>query len=473
MKIIYIKNITHLALISISIYVAYFFHGGTNFSMVPIHHDDYTNLSSYLSDMFLSGKYDRPISTIIIALMSKFGEIGYLIFQLIFLSTYLYLVIYFLSDLLKVKITWFSVVIASVFISTLPNLVEYHFYTGLMTNLSSALFGMMALVIFHRFNGRRYFGWVTFFLFLSAFSKEDYILPFIVYTSLSYFYLKFIKNTNDSLRPYLNGTIVALFILVSSLVYNRIAGSAFVSSNTNYYAISINILDILSVYEFYFLRSLHLKLLVGLPIILSFLYVLFSRDKSRACFNLLAVIVMSLSLAAPYSLLKNHLAPYYSFMWFVWISLFSLIIIQDLTSRMKIFNNYAYIIISSMIVVFFSLQFESERGNIIRWYENQHEITSNILKNIRKLTSEHKGVDKVLVINPPGLSPWSHSSGQYLERRMNTSNQWIVLVNESDGFYQIGEENKNIVIMRNTTENMGCEKYPYMEFRSEQIIIGG
>ncbi|MCE7653965.1 hypothetical protein [Vibrio fluvialis] len=92
---------------------------------------------------------------------------------------------------------------------------------------------------------------------------------------------------------------------------------------------------------------------------------------------------------------------------------------------------------------------------------------------VRNAPKYANGVDKVLVINPPGLSPWSHSSGQYLERRMNTSNQWIVLVNESDGFYQIGEENKNIVIMRNTTENMWGEKYPYIKFRSEQIIIGG
>ncbi|EKF6711872.1 hypothetical protein OZ382_001920 [Vibrio cholerae] len=462
-----------MGVISFILYSAYFYHGGTYFRMVPVHHDDYSNLSSFINDFFNKGVYVRPVSTMIIAFLSMLGELEYLIFQFLFLSTYVFLVIIFLSRIFNIRVTWYSVACSAVFISTLPNVVEYHFYTGLMTNLSSAVFGMLALVLFQRFNGEKYLKFVILFLILSAFSKEDYILPFIVFTSIFCVYDRFLVQNNDRLVLYLKLLFISLLILVSSLIFNKSSGSAFVSSDTSYYLISFDFFDILNVYNFYLFRNIHFVVLVFISILLSLIHITSSFNKKEAFLNILIIYAIVLSLIAPYSLLKNHLAPYYSFMWFVWISVLSCVIIQSLCAKIKISYISAFLYSFSVLFMafYFSFHFKPERESVIRWYENQQNITLRIFNALDQLLLTKSNLDKIYVINPPGLSPWSHSSGQYLERKMHINSQWVVLVKETDNFYTVGEHVGKVSVLKLNDINKMELGHPSIEFTNENIII--
>ena len=445
------------------LFAAFFVNGGKEISLVPVHHDDYTNLSYFISDIYEKSNYIRPISTFLIYSMSYLSNDGYLSLQYLTLCLYILFVIYFLARLIGAKINLFVTMMISMLISTLPNLVEYHFYTGLMTNLFSGLFGMMALLVWQKFKGTHYNGLVIILLSLSAFSKEDFILPFIVYVFFSYFFASKTENKDTKFKAHLKAGGTAVFILLISITYNSFMGSAFVSSDTDAYKVSLNIFDIMSGYQFYLMRDEHLLLMLFIYLISSILYSILSPNSKKSILHVLIISISILSLIGPYSLLSNHLTPYYSFMWFVWMSIASCLFVfkgcERLSGKIKYISPFVFI---GLIIVYFHLKFYQPRQSIISWYENQQLITLNVLNTVKSFFILRPEAENVYIIDPPSLSPWSHSSGQYLERKLGLINQWTVLVDKSDPFYIIGEKKGNIKVLN--IENLDYKEGQFIRF---------
>ena len=430
------------------LFAAFFVNGGKEITLVPVHHDDYTNLSYFISDIYETSNYIRPISTFLIYSMSYLSNDGYLSLQYLTLCLYILFVIYFLARLIGAKINFFVTIMISMLISTLPNLVEYHFYTGLMTNLFSGLFGMMALLVWQKFKGSDHNGLVVTLLLLSAFSKEDFILPFIVYVFFSYFVESEIEDKDTKFKVHLKAGVTAIVILLLSMTYNSLMGSAFISSDTDAYKISLNILDIMTGYQFYLMRDEHFLLMTVIYLTSSILYSILSTNRKKSILHVVIISISILSLIGPYSLLSNHLAPYYSFMWFVWISIASCLFVFKICERLAGEIKYIYpLVFIGLIIFYFHFKFYQSRQSIISWYENQQSITLNVLNTIKSFFILHPEVENVYIIDPPSLSPWSHSSGQYLERKLGLINHWTVLVDKSDPFYIIGTKLGNITVM--------------------------
>lgn len=461
-------NVLKCLTIPIILFISYYFHGGSNFQFLPIHHDDYTNFSSQLSDIFEGRNYVRPVSTFIIYSMASLGESGYLTIQYLTLSAYLLSVIVFLAKLLNVKLSFSLIIASTMLVSTLPNIVEYHFYSGLMTNLSSALFGMLAIILWQKDNGKDNIFIILLLLFLSAFSKEDFILPFLVYIIFSYFFItEELENKSDNKR-FERHFIIALSsaaILTISMIYNKLAGSAFISSETTFYTVSFAIKNIITAYEFYLFRHEQFIAIISFVLSLSLIHVLCSRKKKNACFKVFSVVIITCSMVGPYSLLPNHLSGYYSFMWFVWPTVFICILLFKIYFQLSNkTQNFVPFILSMLFFVFFSLCYSSGRKSVIHWYESQQKITANILKTLAIFPLESDSIETIVIVTPPGLSPWSHSTGQYLQRKLGMHYKWQVLVNESDGFYFMGSENKYISV--NSLSN-----YNFMKNKSPVIIF--
>jgi hypothetical protein len=84
-------------------------------------------------------------------------------------------------------------------------------------------------------------------------------------------------------------------------------------------------------------------------------------------------------------------------------------------------------------------QTRPERKAIVQWYGRESDRNERITRTLMLNRAALAAFDVVGIVGIAGLSPWSRSSGDYLQTRLHLNNRWIVFVPGSDMFYSLDE----------------------------------
>jgi hypothetical protein len=396
----------------------------------PLHHDDYTNLG--LSLNAIKPRPPRPASTLAIALLATAGTRAYYIALNFLTIVYPALVILFLARLFGRDPSPLATCAAAAFLFSFPTSVEWAKYTGLMTNLLSGIFGVLALLCIHcglagERRNRTLAAGVVFYA-ISIFCKEDFALPVVI---LIGFYLTE-RNTRVRRRAALVlgaavACMLALFHYNSGVLdsFTRLATSG--PYQTRFTPISV---------VSTFFRYLTLtRFLVAALIILVVTAVATAVTLRESRRPILLAFSMIGSLIVPYSVLPNHIAFYYPYGWLAWmagvIGICLTVLAARIPGRALLYSSFALL---ALLAVW---QTQPERKAIVHWYNRESDRNERITQTLMANRAALASLDVVGVVGIAGLSPWSHSSGNYLRTRLHLDNRWIVFVPGNDMFYSL------------------------------------
>lgn len=280
----------------------------------PIHHDDYGILGAHFHWGILLGP--RPVSNAIIAGFAALGpELGYV-----------------LLNLLTVVVVWLSLRFAELFVRdgrplpvfgylaaglialSYPAIADWSRYFGLVTNLSSAVLGLIVMCLLARLDRAQAHstGVRVAILLLAAacfFAKEDFALPILVTGAC----LAFLRRD----RAMLLLTVSIGIVFGLALAFNRVAGSAFISGGgraSDPYAVDFRPASVLRGLDTLLLQTAHGRWVTGLAFGTALLLALLRwRDDRPLVLRAIALPVAAISVLLPYAVLPNHLMPYYGF----------------------------------------------------------------------------------------------------------------------------------------------------------------
>jgi hypothetical protein len=403
----------------------------------PFHHDDYDFLSYKFSTINWLPSI-RPLSTLSFEVLSSIGQNFYYFSLQALLVGYISLVLIFLTTFLELKnIGFLLLFVTSVSIVSFEHLSEAYKYTGLITNLLSDNFGILALICFvqafkERPSLKSMTGGFVFFL-MAILSKEDYILPVL---ALCFYYAFFCDSSSPKTRKMAKITLFTLVVLAASLfLYNKfIAASPFTSSAaTGPYRASIHPKSVLKTLRAYLFSSRVTKIAVAAEIALFLGSVRFWRNSIWK--KHITVHVIIVSLIAPYTCLPFHIFPFYCLNWlpFQFGLLLTLQPIITQLSRDRRQLALISLIFFSVIVVAVS---RGEREDIIKWYNGNAENNRNMIGMLTTNSAflqQHKTIG---IVGVPFLCPWFGVGGAYLSTRLQLNNDWVVFIPKGGEYYE-------------------------------------
>lgn len=394
----------------------------------PLHHDDYTNLARSFATIGLGPP--RPVSTLAIALLSTAGPRTYYLTLNLLTILYPALVFYFLARLFRRVAGPFPIAVAAALLLALPHSVEWAKYTGLITSLLSGVFGTLALILIAQaLRGEAEtaaaWGGVAFYA-LSIFSKEDFALPGLLL-------VLFCLTERGARRPRAWAILGAVLLCILALfVYNAHYQSPFTSlAAAGPYQVQLRPSSVASVLRRYFTFT---PLVTGVLVLLG-VSATFAALTCRECRRpLLLTVGIIGSLIAPYSLLPNHFAGYYAYGWLAWEAGLICVCIVLLAERFPRAIVYASFALIALLALW---RTQAERKAIVEWYARESILNEQIVKTLIQNRAAISRAAEVGVVGIEGLSPWSHSAGDYLRNRLGFRNRWIVFVPKSDMFYSL------------------------------------
>ncbi len=401
----------------------------------PIHSDDFRNLSESLSTV---GAWPaRPISTVALALLSMAGAPVYYAALLLLTLLYPVLVLLFLSRFFERSTSPAFVLLAGATLFAFPNAVVYPMYTGLLTNLLSEVFGAAAMLcLLSASRSSRVGLWSTAGILCfaaSAFSKEDFVLPPLLLTAW------LLSKPAARRRSTLAALLGLLAVTVVLAAYNhKIGGRAFTNlSHTGPYTVDFSPGSVASLFLRYLTMSRYQLAVTALSLLLALL-ALWRIPQWRSCVLLVCAFVILL--VAPYTVLPNHVYPYYAFGWLPWqigLAGFALVELAERSAGGRA-RRVALVVttVATLFAVGLTLR---ERFDVVRYYQGNQD---RCRRMIEALVENHDRIarePKVGVLGLDGLSPWSLSHAEYLRRKLGLRNEWIVFVPQSSLFYQIDE----------------------------------
>lgn len=404
----------------------------------PIHSDDFRNVSESLATV---GAWPaRPVSTVALALLSMAGAPVY--YGALLLLTLLYpaLVLLFLSRLFERPVPPALVVLAGATLFAFPNAVEYPMYTGLLTNLLSEVFGAAALLcLLAAARSPRAGPWSAaglLFFASSAFAKEDYVLPPLLLAA-------WLVRTGTARRRAALAALVGLVAIALALAaYNhKIGGRAFTNlSHTGPYTVDFSPASVTSLFLRYLTMSKYL-LAVTVLFLLAAAAALWKIPQGRP--RVLLVCAFVVLLVAPYTVLPNHVYPYYAFGWLPLQIGLSGFVLLELTERSVGGRVRRVVFAAATAVALCAVGLTlRERRDVVRYYQSNQDRCRRMIQTLVENRDAIAREPRVGVLGLDGLSPWSLSHAEYLRRRLGLHNEWIVFVPQSSLFYEIDEDGK-------------------------------
>jgi len=387
--------------------------------LFPLHQDDYSHLSSSLS--FLRPWPSRPVSTVAIALLSDAGPRCYYIALNVLILLYPALVLLFLSHLFRRPLSLFSASLVGALVYAFPNSLDFAKYTGLLTNYSSAVFGVLAMLLFIESNraGRPRLAsalGVGFFA-LSIFSKEDYGLPAL----LLVVYLLTFERAEKRSHAVLLG---ALLLLCTGLaVYNVGSGNPYTAGASEPYKIGLSPGSVVTTLCRYLFMSRYLAAAT-----LAFGAALLAALRWLPLWRVRAILVGAVvaALVAPYSVLPHHVMPYYPFGWLVWQVGLLAIVASELVRTLGGRAERIALLMASALALAAVATTRTERWRIVSWYQQMAERNRHMVQTLVENRDVIRRERRVGIVGVEGLSPWSLSNGNYLRRRLDLWNEWVV-----------------------------------------------
>jgi hypothetical protein len=280
----------------------------------PIHHDDYANLATGVRDANLRGV--RPVSTIVIAAVADLGpQFAYAaqnLLVLLCLWLALRFVELFVRDGRPLPLAGYAS--AAIIALAFPPIVDWTRYFGLLTNLSSASFGLAAMATMAWMAQRpaRFAALALPLLVLVALSvlaKEDFALPMLLTAAT-------IAATGGGRRWVLaTGGVGALFAL--TLLYNRAVGSVFVSGTRapgDPYYMDFSPLSLWATFARMLLEPRYSRTLLWITLAVAAVAIVRAFPRRTPALRLVALPAIALSVLAPYAIFPNHAYVYYAFL---------------------------------------------------------------------------------------------------------------------------------------------------------------
>ena len=303
----------YLALLGVHFVVNYALLADSVVVSHPVHHDDYTNLSQSLRRFDILTA--RPVSAFAVAVLSRLGaSTTYLLMNLALVACVL-LCIRFVELLTRdgrpLPTTGFLAAGALAF--EFSHVIDWTKYLGLVTNLTSASSGLVALcalaaALIDPMRERKLAIAAVFFATLSYFAKEDFGLPIVVVAAFA----AFVRRTK--LWAGVAATLIALF--AAAIVFNRVVGSVFVSGTTTSgdpYFIDLAPLSIASALARMLLATGHAKVIVAVTLLAAAIAIHAHRDDASLAQRFALPLVVAVSMLAGNSIFPNHAFAYYAF----------------------------------------------------------------------------------------------------------------------------------------------------------------
>ncbi len=403
----------------------------------PYHHDDYANLTP--SPILGAFSRPRPVSTLIISLLAFAGKDIYYLVLNFFAVLYPCLVFIFVFKFMGHKLTVFKATALAFLVFSSVSYVIAGKYTGLITNFTSCFFGVLTLLLFFLAKTERK-PWLFlpgFLLyFLSALSKEDFILPVLILGA----YFLLVERNREALLLMSGIIFIPGLVVIDSKI---IATNPFIVGSDNIshpYFVSLNPKNLIDVFLQYFNFSF-----TSIPLLITFVILVVYAllfDRRLKVYFLLAIII---SLCLPYLVLPNHVYRDYTFNWIPWIMSFLLLFIpvegifKDFRSTFRSPKKLVFLTfypLTIFLIIFGLFQSQLLRNSTIEWYNAKASYNLNIINSLEKVRPQLASLTTVGVAGVTDFNPWLRSDGQYLEQIEHFSNSWIVFVKKDDLFFK-------------------------------------
>lgn len=281
----------------------------------PIWHDDYNNLSLSFSSFSVASP--RFVSTFLITCVAALGpKLAYVALNLLTL-TFVYLSLRFVEMFVyagrRLPILAFAGAGAGAL--AFPYIIDWTKYLGLLTNLSSGIFGLLSMIALsaygHRlWSARRALPLALGFAYLAFFAKEDFGLPILLVA------MTFALLQRGRRWPHIIAALAAGF--AAAMLYNRLVGSPFTAgaqSTTAPYYVSIAPQSLLHSYRYYLTDSGYTRWLLAGTLLSLLIPCVFVSQRPEFVLKRICLLLIPFSLVAPYSVLPNHLTGYYGLTW--------------------------------------------------------------------------------------------------------------------------------------------------------------
>lgn len=419
-------------------------------AVFPMHHDDYAVLGASLRDML--SLVERPVSTCIAYVMGYFGPgFSYALLNLL-MALVPGLVLSFVLRLLEVRGTVLAGAVFGIFVFGHASAIEHGRYLGLITNLTSHAFGVCAMLLLlsgWRRQARLPLAGATLAYALSAFAKEDFLLPpllLIVYlVSEDRIRAKAgIVAEARQLPSWWTLPLAFAGLAIGSVAYNVAVRSPFLAgvgkaaASADPYALTLAPGALWHNFIRLTWESAHWQCLVWA--VGTLLLVVLWPGRWRAWVLLVAITV---AVILPYVPLGNNSPEYRAFAWLPWLCAPAIVAASLgwferawIPGRVVIGKLLAPATIAAALVV--SDMDSAGRQNVAGWYASTQARNALMVQFIaaHKPAFDHDGIAGVAGVD--GLSPWSKTSGRYLQRKFGLMNEWVVFVDEPNQFFPLG-----------------------------------
>ncbi len=400
---------------------------GNRFVLQPVHHDDYSNLGTAFPP---EGLHTRPVSFAMIGLIASGGPVLYSVVLQGLVVACAALVLLFTCRFLEHRVSSVAAAWLFAIVFLHPRALEWGRYTGLLTNLLSAFFGLLALIVLEA-GMRRPRAWLPALsgalLMLSAFSKEDYLLPFLAVA------LWGALAGQPRRRPALAHLAVAGVVASLLVLYNtRVVPKSFTQIRpSGPYAFVHSPAEFARVFVGYFSAPplVAAAALAGIAFVLAALRL---RPAWRG--RILVLAAVPALLVVPYSFLPNHVFPYYSVSWLLWLGATVLVVASELIPRQTgVRQAVAMAAVFLLAAAYVSTRAESRA--IATWYAEHTARSRRVEDTLRRHAVQLASESEVGILGAEWPGPWTMTNGRYLEKRLGLPNRWIVFSAPGSAFY--------------------------------------
>jgi hypothetical protein len=279
----------------------------------PVHHDDYTNLSQSIRQFDILTA--RPVSTFAVTLLSRLGsDNAYLLLNLALVACVL-LCLRFVELLTRDgrALPTLGFIAAGTLAFAFALVIDWTKYMGLVTNLTSALSGLVVLCLLAGAlidpDRERRLGMAAIALAaVSFFAKEDFGLPILVCAAFA----TYVRRTR-----FWAGALVTLIALFgAAIVFNREVGSVFVlgtAASSDPYFVDLSPVSVATSLGRMLLANGHAKVVVASALLAAAVAIFVHRRNVALVLRLALLPVLAVCMLAGNSIFPNHAFAYYAF----------------------------------------------------------------------------------------------------------------------------------------------------------------
>ncbi|MBN2369758.1 MAG: hypothetical protein JXO72_04665 [Vicinamibacteria bacterium] len=394
----------------------------------PVHHDDFRNLS-YRSFKDLPSLTVRPVSTLVLGVLSIAGRRAYYSTLHLLIALYVSLVLWFTLRVFPSGVGWASLlgVVALFGAMMFEYEPEYALYSGLITNLVSAVMAVGALLLLDVEPRRMTVRCVCLVSGVAMFAgsllaKEDFALAVVLMLALRALERGRRAERGPVARRVALGSLVVVVVLV--LAWSFTGGrTSFLRSPSPFYQPDFSPSSLVRTTIAYMTCSPGACFATGLQ--LGVLVVVSLSRNSTACVRSMGLLAVTLALVVPYAALPRHFFPYYAFNWIVWqaSSLLALgPVVMGLQRQRRAWLVAAIVLTPAL----WAATTQARRSSLIRWYKNEANRNRQIVRTLAELGATLRPWRTVGVVGVMPLNPWFGNDGFYLRNRLGFLNDWTV-----------------------------------------------